>query len=278
MNIGIVGLGLIGGSMARAVSRAGGHNIFGADRSAEAIDAASEAGAINRLLTEETIPFCDIILVALYPQAAVEFVRKYAGCFRKDSLVIDLCGVKGTVVPECFERAKNHGFHFIGGHPMAGREVSGFAASRAELFDGASMILVPPEGMSQTVVDRAGEFFRSLGFGRITIATAERHDRVIAYTSQLAHVLSNAYVQSECSAMHGGFSAGSFKDLTRVARLKVDMWSELFLENRDALCEELHGLIERLQAFEAAIGSGDRENLEAMLARGVEMKEASENV
>lgn len=278
MNVGIVGLGLIGGSMARAVSHAGGHNVFGADRSPAAIDAASEAGAINRLLTEETIPFCDVVLVALYPQAAVEFVRKNAKSFRKGSLVVDLCGVKGAVVPECFELAETYGFHFIGGHPMAGREVSGFAASQAELFDGASMILVPPENMDVAVICRAAEFFTSLGFGRITISTTERHDRVIAYTSQLAHVLSSAYVQSELSAMHGGFSAGSFKDLTRVARLKVDMWSELFLANRDALCSELHDLIERLQAFETAIGSGNREALESMLARGVEMKEASEHV
>lgn len=278
MNIGIVGLGLIGGSMARAVSRAGGHTVFGADRSQDVIDAASEVGVADGLLTAETIPLCDVVLVALYPQAAVEFVQENAGGFRRGSLVVDLCGVKGAVCPECFELAERHGFHFIGGHPMAGREMSGFAASQATLFDGASMILVPPEGMDETVVDRASEFFSSLGFGRVTVSTAERHDRVIAYTSQLAHVLSNAYVQSECSAMHGGFSAGSFKDLTRVARLKVDMWSELFLDNREALCEELRGLIERLQAFETAIGSGDRETLEAMLTRGVEMKEASENV
>lgn len=278
MKVGIAGLGLIGGSMARAVRRAGECSVFGADISPEVLALAGEAGAIDGLLTSETMPLCDILLVALYPGAAVEFVRKNAGAFRKGSLVIDLCGVKGSVVPECFELAKRHGFRFIGGHPMAGRELSGFAASQETLFDGASMILVPPEGMDEATVSRAAEFFASLGFGRITVSTAERHDRVVAYTSQLAHVLSNAYVQSDASAMHAGFSAGSFKDLTRVARLKVDMWSELFLENREALADELRGLIERLEGFERAISGGDREALEAMLERGVAMKEASENV
>ena len=278
MNIGIAGLGLIGGSMARAVTRTGGHNIFGSDRSPDTVSAAGRAGVISRLLTDETIPFCDIILIALYPRAAVDFVKEHATHFRRDAIVIDLCGVKGSVCPECFELAKQHGFTFIGGHPMAGRELFGFVNSQADLFDGMSMILVPPDGLDPEKLHTAEEFFRSLGFGRITLSTMEHHDRVIAYTSQLAHVLSNAYVQSDTAADHAGFSAGSFKDLTRVARMKVDMWTELFLENREALTAELHDLIERLNAFEKAISVGDADTLTAMLERGVQMKEASENV
>ncbi len=279
MNIGIVGLGLIGGSMARAIKRSGaGHTVYACNRSKAPLEAALGEGVVDAVLTDETLPLCDLVLVALYPRSTVDYVLEHAPLFSLDTAVVDLCGVKGAVCPECFEAAREHGFAFIGGHPMAGREISGFSASQEELFDGASMILVPPEDVDPDLMSSLHDFFLSLGFGRITVSTMERHDRVIAYTSQLAHVVSNAYVQSETSAMHGGFSAGSFKDLTRVARLKVDMWTELFLDNRDALSCELRGLIDRLSAFESAISSGDAETLAVMLERGVEMKEASENV
>lgn len=276
MNIGIVGLGLIGGSMARAIARTGGHTVFALDRSEEVMRAAVGEGLVADRLDASTLPRCDLLLVALYPKATCEYLETNAAHIRSDATVVDLCGVKGAVCPTGFRLAEQHGFTFIGGHPMAGRELSGFAASKADLFDGASMVLVPPEDCPSDALDNAEKFFGTLGFKKIQRSTVAIHDREIAYTSQLCHVVSNAYVQSDAALVHSGFSAGSFRDLTRVARLKPDMWCELFLENKDALVSELHGLIERLRDFETAITSNDAAALTALLENGVRMKEESE--
>lgn len=276
MKVGIVGLGLIGGSMARAIDRVGGHTVLAFDRSEEVMRSAKDEHLISDRLDASNLPDCDMLLVALYPKATCDYLEQNAAHIRRGATVVDLCGVKGAVCPTGFRLAEAHGFTFIGGHPMAGRELSGFAASKPDLFDNASMVLVPPENCPESTLNNAESFFKSLGFRKIQRSTVAIHDREIAYTSQLCHVVSNAYVQSDAALVHSGFSAGSFRDLTRVARLKPDMWCELFLENKAALVDELHGLIERLADFEKAIANDDEAALTALLENGVRMKEESE--
>lgn len=184
------------------------------------------------------------MFIATWPRAAVTYVQEHAAAFKKGAWVIDLCGVKRAVCGPLFETARENGFTFIGGHPMAGIEYWGFDHATATLFDNASMILTPPPGTDIRTLSDLKHFFRGLGFGRVVMTTPEEHDRLIGYTSQLAHVVSSAYVKSPEAMKHPGFSAGSFKDMTRVARLSEKMWTELFLLNRDELQGELDALIE----------------------------------
>lgn len=185
----------------------------------------------------------------------------------------DLCGIKGRVCDRVREAAAGRDFTFIGSHPMAGREHSGYDSSLPDLFVGASVLLTPFPGTDRAKIDALAVFYRSLGFSQAVETTPEEHDRIIAYTSQLAHVVSNAYVKSPTAALHHGFSAGSYRDLTRVARLNEDMWTELFLENRAPLKAEVDGLIERLTRYSAALGENDAAALHDLLKEGREIKE-----
>lgn len=272
MQIGIVGLGLIGSSMARALKAYTDHLVLGLDAQEDVMEAALAEGAVDGRLTEDALADCDVLLIALYPAAAVQYVQERLQHIRPNTLVLDLCGVKEAVAVPLTALAKERGFRYIGGHPMAGTERSGYFNGRADLFQGASMILIPcctdEAGMAV-----AGDLMKQIGFAQITHSTIREHDRIIAYTSQLAHVVSNAYVKSPAALLHHGFSAGSYRDLTRVARLNEDMWTELFLDNRSALAEELDGLIERLSSYRDAIAGGRRDELHALLKEGRERKE-----
>lgn len=273
MNVGVIGLGLIGGSMAKALSTYTGHTVFGYDTDAAVLGKALADGAISSTLDEAQCTLCDVILIALYPGAAIRAAQAWADAIRKDALVVDCCGTKSGVCAALEPLALEKGFCFIGGHPMAGREKFGYDASNAGLFRGASMILTPSKAVPAAELERAEALFYELGFGRMCICTPAEHDRMIAYTSQLAHVVSSAYVQSPASLSHVGFSAGSFQDMTRVARLYEPMWTELFLNNAEPLVAEIDGLVERLQAFSSAICNGEREKLFEMLRKGRERKE-----
>lgn len=271
--VGVLGLGLIGGSMARALHGRTEHEVLGLDADAAVIAHALSDGAISSgaYLDEDMAALaaaCDVLLVALYPGAAVAAMERLAPSLRPGALVVDCCGVKRPVCAALEPLSRRYGFTFIGGHPMAGLERFGYDNSSAALFDGASMILTPAPDIAPETVRRTGEFFTALGFARIRLCTPEEHDRMIAYTSQLAHVVSSAYVQSDTALSHVGFSAGSFQDMTRVARLYEPMWTELFLDNAEPLLWELDGLIGRLQRFSDAIRSGDRDALYGMLHAG----------
>ncbi|MDR3310609.1 MAG: prephenate dehydrogenase [Oscillospiraceae bacterium] len=270
MKVAIAGLGLIGGSFAKAIAAKTRHSVFGYDASAEVARRAYESGLLDDCGLER-FSEAELVLVALYPRAAVEFLRQNARKFKPGAIVIDLCGVKRFVVGEV--GGLFDGVTYIGGHPMAGRELSGFAASQATLFDGASMILTPGDATPEDALITAENFFLSVGFSKITIATPERHDEMIAFTSQMAHIVSSAYAQNPVVYSFDGFSAGSFADMTRVAKLNEDMWTELFMLNRDYLTEQLDILIENLSGFREHISSGDAERLRAMLRRGREIKE-----
>ncbi len=273
MNIGIAGLGLIGGSMAKAVKSRTGHAVFGFDRDPAVLDAALGENACDGILDCGRLRGCDIVLVALWPEDAVRWVAENADSFAPGGIVSDLCGVKGSVCAGVQKAVSNRAFTFIGAHPMAGKERGGFQNADAALFEGASVLLTPFPEADEGQIERLLAFYRSLGFERIVRTTPEEHDRVIAYTSQLAHIVSNAYVKSPTAALHHGFSAGSYRDLTRVARLDEDLWTQLFMENSAPLKAELDGLVERLTAYSEALENGDAETLRLLLREGRTTKE-----
>lgn len=277
LTIGIVGLGLIGGSIAKAFRENTYHRVLGYDISEKALSSAVFCSAIEESL-EGKFSECDIVIMALYPKATVEFIEKHAGEFKPGSVVTDCSGVKSFVCEKLSEIAKKNGFYFVGGHPMAGIERSGFGYSRPDLFKNASMIFTPDETIPKEVIDLLWQEFKRLGFSHLELTTPKEHDKMIAFTSQLAHVVSSAYIMSPSALNHFGFSAGSFKDLTRVARLNEYMWTELFLENKDFLSDELEGLIKRLTSFNKAIKESDKDALFNMLKTGREHKEESERL
>ena len=272
MKVGIVGLGLIGGSMAKAY-KAAGHTVFGFDKDNKITEFAIMDGTLDAALDADTLAECELLLIAVYPKAAVEYLAEAADKISADTIVVDLCGTKRKVCEACFEIAAENGFTFIGGHPMAGTHNSGYKYTRANMFSGAPMIIVPPTLDDMELLDRVKRMLLPAGFGFVTATTADEHDRMIAFTSQLAHVVSNAYIKSPSAGSHKGFSAGSYKDLTRVAWLNPDMWAELFLENGDNLINELDIIIENLTKYRTAIQDGDRAELVKLLDEGKRRKE-----
>lgn len=271
MTVGICGLGLIGGSLAKAY-RLSGATVYGWDLDEGIRTLAMADGAICGPLTEETAAECELILVAVYPKAAVEYMRHIAPFLKKETMLIDCCGTKRLVCEEGFRLAEQYGYTYVGGHPMAGTHHSGFSASRANLFQGACMVIVPPVRDDITLLARVSALLDPAGFGRYSVTTAEEHDKVIAYTSQMAHAVSSAYIQNPTAREHHGFSAGSYRDLTRVAWLSPGMWSELFLENKEFLCAEIDVFISKMTEMRDAIASGDREHLYGILAEGSRIK------
>lgn len=273
MTIGIVGLGLIGGSLAKAYKFNTDFKVLACDIDEVSYKRAVLVNAVDGKLTEETLSECDFIFIALYPRAAIDYMKKNARFIKKGAVVIDCCGVKEFVCPPLFELAEQCGFHYIGGHPMAGRQFSGFRYATENMFKDACMILVPRAGEDINLLEQAKKCLCKAGFAHVTITTAEHHDEIIAYTSQLAHVVSNAYVKSPRAEAHKGFSAGSYKDLTRVAKLSEKMWTELFLENRGNLVSELDFIIDSLTEYRDALARGDADALTALLREGRERKE-----
>jgi len=272
MNVGITGMGLIGGSLAKAYKSAG-HTVYAREIDESVMSFALLSGAADAELDDGALASCDLILVALYPRAAVGFIDAAAPHIRPDATVIDCCGAKKSVCEAGFSAAARYGFTFVGGHPMAGIEQSGFKHSKAGMFRGASMIVVPPVYDDILFLDRIKELLAPAGFARLTITTAERHDRMIAFTSQMAHLASNAFIKSPAALEHKGFSAGSYKDLTRVAWLNEAMWAELFMENRENLLRELDIFMASLQEYRDALENGDAERLQSLLLDGKRRKE-----
>ncbi|MBR2743094.1 MAG: prephenate dehydrogenase/arogenate dehydrogenase family protein [Clostridia bacterium] len=268
MKAGIVGLGLIGGSMAKSIKAHTLHSVAGVDIDAETMTFARLCGAIDEPLTKENICECDIILIAVRPGEAVKWTIENAENISKDAAVIDLCGVKRAVTDKLVPISKKYGFSYVGGHPMAGRERGGFVNSTDNLFEGASMILTPDERTDATLLERLKAFFTDIGFGSITFTTPAEHDRIIAFTSQLAHITSSAYVKSPTAQKRRGFSGGSFRDMTRVARLDEEMWTELFLDNTDNLTEELETFIKNLNEYLYALKAADSTELIRLLKEG----------
>ena len=278
MNIFICGLGLIGGSFAKAIRERTVNRIYGFDMDAKVVEAAKADGTIHVAATEKDLAECDLVIVALYPTATVDFVKNNLSRFKENAILLDTCGIKTEVCEALGALVKDTTVRFVGGHPMAGIERSGFAHAFGSLFAGASMILCTEFCKDSAAVQTVSTLCSDIGFGRITLSTYRHHDEVIAFTSQLAHVVSSAYMHGTLATEHRGFSAGSFKDMTRVARLNADMWTELFFENAENLSAVTGELIENLQKYKTALDTGDRAAMRALLSAGNERKIESENI
>lgn len=272
MNVGILGLGLIGGSLARAYALAG-HTVYAGETDEAMGSFAMLAGAVHGKLEGPAISYCDLILLAIYPGGSAQWLEENAPRISKDALVLDCCGVKREICRRCFPLAQRYGFTYVGGHPMAGSQFSGFKYSRANLFEGAPMVLVPPVFDDIRLLDRVKTALEPCHFGSFSVTTAEDHDKMIAFTSQMPHILSNAFIKSPTALGHKGFSAGSYRDLTRVAWLNPQMWAELFLENRENVLFELDRYLENLSAYRDAIAGEDLDGLTRLLEAGKKRKE-----
>jgi len=272
MNIGIIGLGLIGGSLAKAY-KAAGHTVYANETDKSILDFAILSGAVDAPLDDGALRLCELILIAIYPQAAMEYLEAMAQFIPPETTVIDCCGTKKNVCATGFKAASRYGFTFVGGHPMAGTEQSGFKHSKANMFKGAPMIIVPPVYDDILFLEKIKRLLAPAEFGRLTVTTAEKHDAMIAFTSQMAHLVSNAYIKSPTVFEHKGFSAGSYKDLTRVAWLNEQLWAELFMENRDYLLYELDLFIASLAQYRDALRNEDFDDLRTLLYDGRCLKE-----
>ena len=270
--IGVVGLGLIGGSFAKAY-HAAGHKVLAFDTDSSILVFAKLSGNVDADLTRENLKECDLILICVYPQAAVDYLEKEGPYFGTHPIVIDCCGTKRVIVDAGMDAAKRFGFTYVGGHPMAGTQYSGFKHARKDMYKGAPMVIVPPTNDDLDLLMRIKELLAPAGFNSITVSSAEKHDEMIAFTSQLAHVVSSAYIKSPTAKAHKGFSAGSYKDMTRVAWLNPEMWAQLFLDNKDYLADEIDALIENLTAYKEAVAAGDKEALIKLLDEGRRRKE-----
>lgn len=272
MIVGILGLGLIGGSMARAYAKAG-HQVLACDRDDSILEFAKLAGVVHGVLDTTSLPTCDFIILSIYSDASATWLERNAKYIAHTALVLDCCGIKEEICRRCFPLANAFGFTFVGGHPMAGSHFSGFKYSRSNLFQGAPMVIVPPRFDDPELLQRVKDALAPCGFKSYSVTSAQEHDRMIAFTSQLAHIVSNAYIKSPTALTHAGFSAGSYKDLTRVAWLNPQMWAELFLSNQENILYELDFLMDSLQAYRDAIAKKDNTQLIALLDEGRKRKE-----
>lgn len=273
MKVGVVGMGLIGGSLIKAYNESKDWEVYGYDIDNKIVKLAILAEDMKDELNDTNIKECDLIFLALYPKAAIEYLEKMAPYISDSTIVIDCCGTKKEVCKAGFEVAARHGFTFVGGHPMAGLHYSGYKYSSRDMFRKATMVLVPASFDDISFLSNVKELLIPAGFNNITVTTAEKHDKMIAFTSQMAHLVSNAFIKSPTAKDHKGFSAGSYKDLTRVAWLNENMWTELFLENRENLLGELDIFIEELLKYREALQNADANALKSLLYEGKKCKE-----
>lgn len=275
MTIAVVGLGLIGGSLCLALRQHTQHTIVGIDSNPITIDYALRHSVIDRAISAEELRQADVTFLCLHPNATLSFARSSLSYFREGSIVADVCGVKKAVVSELEPLLERQGIRYVPTHPMAGREYSGIEYAQAEIFKGASFLIAKTQHTDISAIKAIEKLALTIGFGKVILSTPEEHDQIIAFTSQLAHIVSSAYIKSPTLLKEHGFSAGSFQDLTRVAKLNEDMWTSLFLMNREPLLYELTNIIEQLTQYRAAIVSNDVQTLKALLREGRIRKEKS---
>ncbi|MBO5328257.1 MAG: prephenate dehydrogenase [Clostridia bacterium] len=266
MKVCVVGLGLIGGSICMALKKAG-YKVYGYNRSQAPINYALQNGVIDGVATD--FKEYDVIFVALPPNNTVDFITKTP--FKNGAIVSDICGVKGAILSKVNECVRN--FYYVGTHPMAGKEVSGIYNAESTLFSNASMIICSDENTDKNALNVIKKLVKDMNFKRIVECSAEVHDKKIAYTSQLAHVVSNAYVKNEEIESCLGFTGGSFQDMTRIAGVDEHIWSELYLLNKENLLQKTELLIESLTQFKNALDSGDENKLKAVLKEGKDLFE-----
>lgn len=272
MNVLIVGLGLIGASLAKTLKKNTTHTVLGWNRTESVSVRALADGVIDKTgMLDELIPQADITIINFYPEAIVPFVLENKALFKKNSIVTDSCGIKTKICRELENEELD--FYFIGAHPMAGREVSGYDNSLATLFDHASFICTPFDSTPRNKTDALVGLAQEMGFARTVVTTPEHHDEMIAFTSQIAHVLACSYVLSPLAPYHAGYSAGSYRDVSRVARINADMWTELFIDNKEPLVREIDDLVSNLMKFKYNIINGDSQALHDLMEQGNRIKE-----
>ncbi|WP_294799939.1 prephenate dehydrogenase [uncultured Eubacterium sp.] len=272
MNILICGLGLIGASLAKTLKKNTNHIVLGWNRTESVTEKALRDGVIDKTGDIDSLMAeADITFVNFYPEAIVPFILEHKNSFKKDSVVTDSCGIK-TKICRAMEKEKLD-FYFIGAHPMAGREVGGYDNSLDNLYDNASFIVTPVDGTPRNKVDALVGLAESMGFARTVVTTPEHHDEMIAFTSQIAHVLACSYVLSPLAPSHAGYSAGSYRDVSRVARINADMWADLFIDNKEALVKEIDDLVSNLMQFKYNIVNEDSPALKDLMNRANKIKE-----
>lgn len=273
MNILIIGLGLIGGSFCKTLSKKTNHNIFGYDKDNITSQKALNDGSIISVLSTEKFIQADVTFICLHPTVSINFLKENVSHFRGNSVIADVCGVKGSISAQMSEITMSHNINYIGTHPMAGREFGGYDYSVENLFDNASFIVTPTESTDMESLETVKKIATEMGFKKIITASPENHDKTIAYTSQLAHIVSSAYVKSPSIENESGFTAGSFQDMTRIATLNENMWSDLFMQNQKPLLNELDTLISNLAKYREAIADSDADKLTELLREGRIIKE-----
>lgn len=276
MNIAIVGLGIIGGSLAKAFTSYTNHRVIGINRSRATAERALSEGSIHEIGTVQTLASADVVYMCTYPKHIISFVEENGAYFKKGCIITDVCGIKSEICPSLAEICEKNGLVYVGSHPMAGKEKSSYDASEAELFKGASYIVVPCKASDESV-NTVVSLAKEIGFGLIRTATPEEHDRMIAFTSQVPHALACAYVMSPSCLNHKGFSAGSYRDVSRVAAINENLWTDLFLSNREPLSAELGLLIDSLTAIKNAVDSDDAEKLRELLKESRLIKQKVDN-
>lgn len=278
MKIGIIGLGLIGGSLGRTIVKKREDEVYAFDISNKAMLDGKLLSAYHHQLGEENVSEMDMVIFCLYPNALEDALNKYCPLLKDGCIVLDCSGNKRRIVNQMQRLSKKfNNLNFISAHPMAGREFSGVTHSTINLFEKASMILVPV-CQSIQVLSFVKEFTLSLGFGSVVITNAKEHDKIIAYTSQLAHIVSSSYIKSPTASQFMGFSAGSFRDMTRVARLSPEMWAQLTLDNADFLVEEIDNIIDNLSQYKLTLQQGDKEKMKQLLEEGNQKKLSCEKI
>lgn len=272
MKVLICGLGLIGASLAKTLKKNTEHIVLGWNRTPSVTQKALRDGVIDETGDiDELMKDADITFVNFYPDAIVPFILEHKNSFKKDSIVTDSCGIKTKICKEL--ENEDLKFYYIGAHPMAGREVGGYDNSLDTLFDNASFIVTPYEKTPRNKVDALVGLAQNMGFARTVVTTPEHHDEMIAFTSQIAHVLACSYVLSPLAPMHPGYSAGSYRDVSRVARINAEMWSNLFIDNKEALVREIDDLVSNLMKFKYNIVNEDEPALRELMNKANSIKE-----
>lgn len=266
-----MGLGLIGGSIAKAIKQNTSHRVLGMDIDQDVLLDACSCGAIDGKASPSDLEQADLVYLSIYPEDILKFVKQYGARLKAGCVLTDACGIKGEICAAMEELSQGAAYEFVAGHPMAGKEQSGFAASDPSIFVGASYILVPGKASPESV-NVVETLARQMGFGQVVYVTPLEHDRNIAYTSQVPHVLACAYVLSPRCREHQGFSAGSYRDVSRVANINDALWTRLFLDNRECLVEELDQLLQNLGKFRDAVAQGDEAELRRLLKTAAQIK------
>lgn len=273
MNIAIAGLGLIGGSFCKALSNRTDHNIWGFDINSDVTKKALSEKSISRILSPQDFRDADILLICLHPEISIKFLNENLSFFKEGTIVADVCGVKTRIVNEMSQMCRSHNLRYVGTHPMAGREFGGYDHSVENLYDNRSFIITPVDDTDTDALETVKSLAVSVGFSKIVTASPAEHDKTIAYTSQLAHIVSSAYVKSPSIENEAGFTAGSFQDMTRIATVNEHMWTDLFMQNREPLLAELETLINNLEKYKEALKNSDANTMTELLREGRLIKE-----